>query len=74
MKKASSKEGTPMSIKTLLAAFLLSFALSVTAADVQLNPDHPQEYTVVKGALGHRQPLPEGSLALAGCLAGQPSD
>ena len=38
-----------MSIKTLLAAFLLSFALSVTAADVQLNPDHPQEYTVVKG-------------------------
>jgi len=38
-----------MPIKTLLAIVLLTITLGVTAADVALNPNHPKQYTVVKG-------------------------
>ena len=35
--------------RVLLSLLFLSFSLSLTAAEVELNPDHPQQYEVVRG-------------------------
>jgi hypothetical protein len=45
------KKGMPMSIKKLLAVALLTVSLGSSgfAADPALNPNHPDQYTVVKG-------------------------
>ena len=60
--------------RTVVAVALLTVATYATA--VEMRGDHPDTYVVQAGRhpLGHRRPLPEAAVAVAGDLAGQPAD